>query len=142
MSSHLDSTRRRGLDAPEAENSVVYVVCPFAHKDAPALAIIECARSLCGRTGPATPDALQDTGACPPAAPMLSVPCANGRSNSQPSQPLLPVLEQQNCSVRQDCYNRLPGASGGAPAAPGLADGPEPRVTLQVWQLFPQCQLV
>ena len=73
---------------------------------------------------------------------MLSAPCANGRSNSQPSQPLRPVLEQQYCSVRQDCYSRLSGASGGAPAAPGLADGPEPRVTLQVWQLFPQRQLV
>lgn len=134
--------RRRGLDAPEAENSVVYVVCPSARLDAPALAIIECARSLCGRTGPATPDALQDMGACPPAGPMLSAPCANGRSNSQPSQPLRPSLEQQYCSVRQDCYSRLSGASGGAPAAPGLVDGPEPRVMLQVWQLIPPCQLV
>ncbi len=73
---------------------------------------------------------------------MLAAPCANGRSNSQPSQPLRPCLEQQYCSVRQDCYSRLTGASGGAPAAPGLADGPEPRVALQVWQLFPQCLLV
>ena len=120
----------------------MYVVCPSAHLEAPALAIMECARLLCERTGPATPDALQDTGACPPAGPMLSAPCANGRSSSQPSQPLRPGLEQQYCSVRQDCYSRLTGASGGAPAAPGLADGPDPRVTLQVWHLFPPRQLV